>query len=1008
MSRHGGACAWLLAALLLVAGHWARAASPVDPWRALEQRWFDTVGMADGLPHSITTALAQDRSGVLWIGTMGGLVRYDGYRTQVFDTADVSRGGLPDSYIRCLLELPDGSLLVGTNAGGLARFDPRDNRFRHYPTGPGGSGSRKIYGFAADGDRGVWIATEDGLAHLDLKRDRLQSVATGAQTAARDFAVLQDRAGNLWLGNNNGLFVRPAGRNTFERPAQPGGLVGDVLHDQIWALHEDAEGRLWAGSVQRGAVYRETDGTWRAVPGFSNRVGDVRQATVRDFREVTPNHMWIATDGSGIVSHVPGATGVETIDYDISLPSSLPGDAVRALLLDRAGNIWAATDAGAAHTKASPDIAFSVLPSIDTAHALSNPNVRSVFVDSRHRIWLGLAAGHIDLIDLSAGMIQHLHLGHRQRHRDVQSLAEAPDGSIWAGTQGLARIDPDTLAVQDALLPALGDAPVLSLLRYGPYMLMGTYGGAYRYDTRDGTLIHYRHRDDQPGSLAHDSVHQIARIGDAIWYATGDGISIARNPLQTSGFTNLSQRNGGLSGLPQNLVLSSAEDRRGRVWVGTLGGLGLLANGNAPPYDVRTFGTADGLVSDKVNAVLPDGDGNIWMSTTNGIAVIDGNGLRIRNLGRRDGQQITSYIYAAAARMADGTLLFGGMGGLTVIRPQRQPAHLAPPALRITNTLVNGHPLPFGRLPGDGDTLALGAHERNLRLDFALLDYQAPRETAYSYRLDGLDKDWIEVPTGSSPSAVYTNLPHGRYRLRLRAMPRGMHAQVAESTLAISVAPFWYETLWAGLAAALLLAALILAAVHLRTVYLRRRAQELQKQIKEHTRDLRAANRRLDLLAGTDELTGIHNRRRFLELAEVIRRDETMPVASMVLLDLDHFKRVNDTHGHLAGDAVLRATAEVIGQYLRREDLVGRYGGEELVMCLPGLAASEALAVAERIRLALRGTRIQHEDQTITVTASIGVAELKPGEGMNAWLSRADAALYASKRRGRDGCTLAV
>lgn len=1001
------ACAAALIVLALVLLPALRAADAPDRWHPLERRWFDTVGMTEGLPQSIATALAIDHDGLLWIGTMGGLARYDGYRIQTFELADITAAGLPDTYVRSLLALPDGGLLVGTNGGGLARFDPQTGRFHAYPIGPGGTGNGKIYALSPDGERGVWIATDHGLDHLDLRSNRIEATATGPQTDPRNFTVYQDRAGNLWLGNNKGLFVRYAGRRDFERPNHPAGLVDRVLHDEIWAVREDAEGRLWAGSAQMGAVYREADGQWHTIPGYSGYAGTARQATVRDFLEVRPDRMWIATDGDGILAWSPGDTAVSVIDHDTSLPSSLPGDTVRALLLGQAGGVWAATDLGVARSNAGDNVAFSMLPAADRAHSLGNPNVRSIHVDALGRIWLGMAAGGIDIIDPATATVRHLQLTGRQSRRDVQSLAEAPDGSIWVGTQGLARIDPHTLAVRDLQLPALSDSPVLSLLRQGPYMLIGTYNGAYRYDTRNNQLIHYGHAADRPDSLAGDTVRQIVRVGSSVWYATSSGISIARDPLQTSGFVNLRQRAGDPSGLPQNLVDSIAVDTRGRVWVGTLGGVAMLPQGDAPPWRFQRLGTGDGLISDKVTALLPDSDGNLWLSTSNGISVIDGGNLHIRNLGIRDGQRIISYVYAAAARMPDDTLLFGGLGGLTVIRPGEREADDAQVPLRITNALVDGHALPFGQLPGDHGSLELSAHERSLRLDFALLDYQAPQETAYSYRMEGFDDGWIDVPKGSAPSAIYTNLPHGDYVLRLRAVPRGLHARTIESTLAISVAPLWYETVWARLLAIVVLLALIVLLVQLRTIYLRHRAEQLQAQIDAHTRDLRAANQRLDLLAGTDELTGVCNRRRFLELAEEVRRGAGAKPACIALLDLDRFKQVNDEHGHLAGDAVLRTAAGVVCQQLRAGDLVGRYGGEELVVCLPNNNSEQAMAIAERIRTTLRSTLIRHDGRAITITASIGIAELRAGENMTSWLSRADAALYESKHLGRNRCTLA-
>lgn len=982
------------------------AADAPDAWHPLERRWFDTLGMNEGLPQSITTALAVDRNGLLWIGTMGGLVRYDGYRVQIFELANAATPGLPDTYVRSLLALPDGDLLVGTNDGGLARFDAQAGHFHSYPTGTDGTNDRKIYALSPGTGQDVWIATDQGLGRLDLQSDRIETIATGPQASVRNFAVYQDHAGNLWLGNSKGLFVRYAGSKDFVRPAHPAGVVDQVLRDGIWALREDAEGRLWVGSGQTGAVYRDTEGQWHAIPGFSGLAGLARQATVRDLLEVSPNRMWIATDGNGILAWSPGDAAPRVINHDTSLPSSLPGDTVRALL-EHAGNVWAATDLGVARSNAAGDLAFSMLPAADPVRALGNPNVRNIHVDASGRVWLGMAAGSVDVINPATATVRHLQLTGRQLRRDVQTLAEAPDGSIWVGTQGLARIDPDTMTVHDMLLPELSDSPVLSLLRQGPYMLIGTYNGAFRYDTRSNQLVRYGHIASQPDSLAGDTVRQIVRVGTSIWYATSNGISIAHDPQQTSGFVNLVQQVGDPTSLPQNLVDSIAADSRGRVWVGTLGGLAMLPHGDAPPYRFRQFGADDGLSSDKISAVLPDREGNLWASTTNGIFVVDGSDLRVRNLGIRDGLRISSYVYAAAARMPDDTLLFGGLGGLTVIRPSWHGRDGPQAPLRITNALVNGRPLPFGRLPNNHGSLALSAHERSLRVDFALLDYQAPQETTYSYRMEGFDDDWIDVPKGSAPSAIYTNLPYGDYVLHLRAVPHGLHGRTVESTLAISVAPLWYETVWVRLLAVLLLLAMIVLLVQLRTVFLRHRAAQLQAQIDEHTRDLRAANQRLDLLAGTDELTGVCNRRRFLELTESVRRNAGTTPACIALLDLDRFKLVNDEYGHLAGDAVLRTVAGVICQQLRAGDLVGRYGGEELVLCLPSNASEQAMAVAERICASLRSARIRHEGRVITVTVSIGVAELKPGENMTSWLSRADTALYESKHRGRNRCTLA-
>ncbi|MEO7200843.1 MAG: two-component regulator propeller domain-containing protein, partial [Dokdonella sp.] len=396
--------------LLLVLRTGISSATTPDSWAPFDSPWFDKVSSSEGLPPAIVTALAQDRQGLLWIGTMVGLGRYDGYRTQMFDMRGKNGQRLPDAYVRCLLALPDGGMLIGTNAGGLVRFDPDTNTFHRYPTGANGTSDPKIFALDDDHAGGVWIATDQGLDHLDLRTNVIRHIDTGSETAPRNFTVMQDRAGNVWLGNNNGLFVRRAGDHRFVRPIYPSGTVSAVLENQIWAIQEDSAGRLWVGSGQAGAVYRGTDGQWHPIPGFSGYLHGAQHATVRDIEEYVPGTMWIATDGEGVLAYSAGDARTRWIDHDPAQDSSLPGDSVRALLRDRSGNVWAATDLGLARTYPAARNAFTVLPSPLQQNALGDTSVRGIYVDSRGLIWIGLSAGRIDMIDLKTGQMHHLRL----------------------------------------------------------------------------------------------------------------------------------------------------------------------------------------------------------------------------------------------------------------------------------------------------------------------------------------------------------------------------------------------------------------------------------------------------------------------------------------------------------------------------------------------------------------------------------------------------------------------
>jgi len=182
-----------------------------------------------------------------------------------------------------------------------------------------------------------------------------------------------------------------------------------------------------------------------------------------------------------------------------------------------------------------------------------------------------------------------------------------------------------------------------------------------------------------------------------------------------------------------------------------------------------------------------------------------------------------------------------------------------------------------------------------------------------------------------------------------------------------------------------------------------------QKRMESAWRDaeqaLRRALAREQLMARTDSLTGLYNRRHFLELAphECAVAERYGTPLSALLLDIDHFKQINDTAGHLAGDEMLRRAAQIALECLRKPDILARYGGEEFFVLLPGSTAEQAAVVAERIRERVAADAFQTPAGRMTATISIGVAEfLGKEDTLEGLIRRADLALYRGKSSGRN------
>jgi diguanylate cyclase (GGDEF)-like protein len=289
-----------------------------------------------------------------------------------------------------------------------------------------------------------------------------------------------------------------------------------------------------------------------------------------------------------------------------------------------------------------------------------------------------------------------------------------------------------------------------------------------------------------------------------------------------------------------------------------------------------------------------------------------------------------------------------------------------------------------------------------LRIEFAPASYRPG--TLYRYRLSPADAEWSAWTP--QPSIDYTNLDHGDYTFHVRA--RGASGEISDETgWSFSVRPPWYRTTSALIAWGILSALLIALIVWLRTKALQRQAARLRELVDERTEDLRQANAHLERLALLDELTGIANRRYFQRaLMEDWRtaHEQRRPLA-LVLLDLDHFKRINDEHGHPAGDAALVQVGRYLARELRRSgdlatrsnDLVSRIGGEEFAVLLTDTTEEEAARVAETLRTGV-------ELLALGITTICGVAATVPiaNEAWNDLFAAADRALYAAKNAGRN------
>jgi diguanylate cyclase (GGDEF)-like protein len=1004
-------------------------------WAQVSPMAFERISLEDGLSQTTVLCTFQDSRGFMWFGTEDGLNRYDGlsFKTYKYDPAD--SGSLPNSKVWAVVEDGQGDLWVGTEGGGVARWDHHSDRFMRV----GVSGQRVRALWLSSGGT-LWIGTKDaGLSRLDTSSGAVTSYRHqpgDAESLSDDgvFAIVEG-GGSLWVGTDGGLVRLDPASGKFQRIGDEDPNA-DAGAGRIRALRFDRDGRLWVGTYAGLGRLEPGSDRLRRYRHDASDASSLSHDRVRTILEDAAGRLWIGTDG-GLDLMDRQRTAFRHYRHDAADPASLGDDTVLSLLQDRGGVLWVGTMNAGVHKWYPGTWSFGHQTRVGAGtHGLADKTVTSFAEDATGRIWIGTFGG-LHSMDRQTSQIKR-YRGTAELPTDrVMALTADLDRMLWIGTRdaGLVRMDPATGAMHtyrhDPANPrSLGGDAVTALAVDGVGDLwVGTHsGGLNRFDAGTGTFRRYQHDPADDASLGANFVTTMAQDNQgALWVGTdGGGLNLLE--AASGRFLRFVHDPQDPHSLGANTVFSLHLDPAGRLWVGTRGaGLAMLESRSGSAASFKHFTQRQGLANDVVYGILPDGDGYLWLSTNNGISRFDPRTGSFRNYDTSHGLQSNEFNFGAHYRSAGGELFFGGVNGLNAFHPRSLTANNHVPPVVLTALLKSNRPVekagPLWALPA----IDLGYRDDVVTFEFAALDYAAPQKNRYAYRLEGFDRDWVEL--GSLRRVTYTNLQPGRYRLRVRAANNDGVWNEAGLSLPVRVeaAPWrrWWAYLIYGLAfgsSLLIFARGQQARAKREAEYARRLEDEVQRRTLElaaRNTDLEEVNRKLAEASLTDSLTGLRNRRFLFEHvskdADLVRRrymalkqgDEARTFdLSFVMIDLDCFKAINDTCGHAAGDLVLLGVRSVLEKTCRAADVLIRWGGDEFLLVGRDNDPEQVSGLAERIRSEIEATTFEiGEGRVARTTCSVGYAcypFLRSEPELFGWedmLSLADAALYAAKSK---------
>ncbi len=826
---------------------------------------FDHILSDKGLSQNTIHCIIQDSKGFMWFATEDGLDKYDGYNFTIYKNNPLDKNSISDNFIWTIYEDKSGTIWVGTNSGGLCRFNRNTEEFtkyKHDRNNPNSLSNNNVRTIFEDSKGVLWIGTEGGgLNKFDREKGKFIHFKHNPnnQNSLSNNVVLsifEDSKGTLWVGGDGGI-------NKFERNNQkfvsyqynPNNQLS-LSNNVVFSIYEDHENNFWIGTSNGFNLFDRNTGTCKRFFSNTDILSNLDNNRINSILEDKNGTLWVAT-GGGLYEFNRKRKRFISLRQTESHSASLSNNNILSICQDYSNIIWIGTGEGGIFKFDRERIKFKHYHYDPTnQNSLSYNTVRSIYQDKSGIVWIGTLGGGLNRLDRKKDIYKHfIHQSNNEfslSNNSVSSILRDKQGTLWIGTWGggLNKVvvnksngslkflhyehnPEDKYSISNNIVQSIYEDTKGRLW-------IGTGIGLDIFDKKSGKFFSYINNPQDPSSISENQIQSCVtedRNG-YLWIGTWNGLNklnlsdISNKPpfnnLKFIHYTHIADDPNSLS---DNRVISVLEDNSGNIWFGTYGG-GL----NELPVDQQKIGEPnnakfvhyemkDGLASNIIYGILEDDENNLWLSTDNGLSRFSTLTKIFRNYYQSDGLQGNQFFWGANFKGLNGELFFGGTNGVDAFFPATLKDNKHVPPIVITDFQIFNKPVeiakddsPLKQSITMTKEITLPYSKNVFSFEFAALDYTVPSKNQYAYMMEGFDKDWVK--SGSRRYVTYTNLDPGKYIFKVKGSNNdGTWNEKGASIKLIILPPFW-KTWWFIIIAFLVIGGFISFVIVYRVRYL--------------------------------------------------------------------------------------------------------------------------------------------------------------------------------------------